>query len=136
MAALDRDADTVLALIEDGTLPWAFNLSTEIYFRRNVRILAQCIADFQKGKPASNLDFPAVMKLIFPMVSSQPGVVAKLKACVIAQRLNVDPSHVDNLRNCGWLKLIPGSKPHRGRGGSPEIEFASVAAFLKKRRIT
>jgi hypothetical protein len=58
MAALDRDADTVLALIEDGTLPWAFNLSTEIYFRRNVRILAQCIADFQKGKPASNLDFP------------------------------------------------------------------------------
>lgn len=136
-AALDCHADAIRGLIEDGKLLWAFNISTEIHTYQEVRILAHCLRDFQTGQLAASraLDFAAVLTLIFPMLPApQFGVIPKLTADTLARRFNCRTDHVFHLVNVGGLRLI-GSKARRGPGGSPFIEFASVANFLRKRRI-
>jgi len=136
-AVLDRDKKSVLMLVEQGDLPWAWNLATETFTKQTVRILAQCIADFQQGqRRTATLTFDDVFRSIFPTGQAvRAGVVAKLKLCTIARRLCVGADHVTHLVDAGWLNPVAGSAPRRGPGGSQEIEQASLMAFMRKRRI-
>ena len=137
-AVLDRDKKSVLMLVEQGDLPWAWNLAAETFTKQTVRILAQCIADFQQGHAhrTASMTPEEVFREIFPTGQAvRAGVVAKLKLCTIARRLCVGADHVTHLVDAGWLNPVAGSAPRRGPGGSQEIEQASLMAFMRKRRI-
>jgi len=140
-AALALDTRGVMALIERGSIDWAFNFATEIYSRAEIRILSRSLQDYQAGTsatlPNAGDEFTAVLQTIFPMLPpARPGVVSKLRANLVATQLGICDDHAHALIAARWLRLVPGSVCRRGPGGSPEIEFASIAAFLKQRRMT
>jgi len=138
-AALDLDAEQVMALIYDGRLQWAFNLAGADARRCEVRILSRSLEACQQRRAApvaNDGEFAAVIKIIFPMVRPRPGVADALRARTIYHRLNIKHAHLYELVAAGLLKLLPGSHPRRGPTGSPQIEFASVIEFLRERRIT
>jgi hypothetical protein len=135
-AALDRDRDAIIGLIDDGTLR-AFNIGTEIFTRSTVRIVASDIQRAQRGEPKPTEDFAATIAAIFPSAPTpRAGVVGTLKVALVARRLNVRSEHIYNLVEQGWLKLAPGHKPRTGPAGSPPLVFDSLVKFLHQRRIT
>lgn len=139
VAALDRTAEEVLALVDEGRIAFAFNFASQGCQRRAVRILAQSIADFQAGKIASAASdeeqFSQAVRLIFPAVSTKSGGLQSVRAATVHRRLSLDHDHVANLCRCGAMRLVKGAKFRSGPNGSPEVEFSSVVEFLKRRRI-
>lgn len=138
-AVLDRDARRVMELIECGQLRWAFNLATEINTAKTIRILVHSLRDFQAGQLSKTpeMDFAAVIKIVFPMVPPPRfGVVRKIVENTLGRRLNVKSDLIKGLVAAGHLRLIPGSKTHRGPGGSPSLAFDSVVEFLEARRFS
>jgi hypothetical protein len=137
-AALKKDRSRVMALIDEGSLAWAFNLALSPDGRCEPRILSVCLADCQQGQPtrwpAGVDEFAAVLKLVFPMVTAV-GEVAHLRAATVRRQLAVSAFHFLNLCDTGWIKLVKGTRRCGGPDGSPLVEFQSVADFLKRRRI-
>lgn len=132
-AALDRHPPAVQRLVEDGSLPWAFDLAVVQRRRMEVRILSQCLRDFQLRQVAASraLEFDAVLQIIFPLLPPS----GTIKADTIARRFNCRTDHIAHLVKSGRLRLA-GAPARSGPGGSPAIEAASVIKFLRQRRIT
>jgi len=136
---LGISVERVDELIDTGALRWAFNIACKSSRRRLVRVFTESLVDHQ-AKAATRRaetedEFPHVMSAVFPTVVCKPGIVAKAQAHYIAQQLSVTSDHVFHLIGEGALRLIFGTKCRRGPGGSPEVAFASVTAFLQERRI-
>ncbi len=137
MAALDRDGLAIVGMIEDGSLPWAFNVGMDDH-RREIRVLAHCVSDFQNGRLSQSraLDFSGVLALIFPMLPLvRPGVVASIKASAVARRFNLKTETAIKLMDAGCFREVSNSVRRCGPGGSPTVELSSVVEFLKQRRI-
>lgn len=135
---LDCPLDEVRAMIDDGRLAFAFDVSGKGSTQRDIRVLTASLVEFLSGtKPAlkTEEDFQRVIKLIFPAVSQTRGV-ATVRATSIIRRFSVSSTHVGNLIDDGLLRPIKGSVRRTGPLGSPDIEFASVVEFLRKRRLT
>jgi hypothetical protein len=130
-AAMGTDEDGVLQAIEDGKIPWAFNVALPRTNRRCLRILSKSLSEFLSGKeilPTGDRDFPVIFGLIFPLP------IPTVKATVVRQRLLCSQFHVANLIRAGCF-AVSKSCVRRGPGSSAEIERASVSKFLLSRRI-
>ena len=132
MWRLDRSENEVLALIEEGSLLWAFDIREPKAVRTAPRVLSQSVKEFLSGHCSSADDevteWQNVAKMIFP---NQPTIVT----CELARLLNCGRQHAMNLLYARQFKVAPGSHIRRGPGGSPWIEIASVKEWLRKRRM-
>lgn len=138
-AALRMTTNEVMALIDARRLRYCFNVAVEIIYRREVRILANSLAHYQRGartRFGDGDELQAVIRMIFPMAPAPRfGVVSTLRATTIARQLSLKTDTVLALLDAGWLRSPTNSERHPGPTGSPAIEFSSVVEFLKKRRI-
>lgn len=108
----------ISAQIEDGRIPWAFDLSVS-QNRKFIRI-PLCAVD-----PATRADMADIMDALM-------GSAAWITATDLADQLNVDNGHVHNLILAGLLEASTG---HRGPGGSPRVTRQSLRALLENRRV-
>ena len=132
-AALNKTTKQVSLMVAHRELGPAWDLS--LGNRMEVRILAHEVERFQNGEKSQLLNAPSLVGFIFPDAPIvRLGVIAKMRAAVIAHRFSVTPAHVLNLVNAGELELAPGAQCRRGPTGSPEIRFTSVNAFLQRAR--
>jgi len=130
---LNQTRKQTLAMIAARELSWCFDLALES--RSEIRVLAQELARIQ-GHASRVPDFTTAVKLIFPDApQARLAVIAKLPLSVVARRLAVSSDHALGLMREGWLEAVSNTRCRRGPGGSPEVTFASVVDFLKRRRI-
>lgn len=118
-----RDCDTaeVLEMIEEGTLPYAFNIASKSS-RRELRIFSGSLAPEQ-----SVPELPQVMAAIVP-------ASAEITTPQISRAFNCDYDHVLALILAGHLQRVPGTKWRRGPGGAARVLRTSAIRFLEQRR--
>lgn len=131
MWRLDLDEDEILLLIEDGTLPWCFDIATSPD-KRCIRVLSESVEDLvnrQKRQPlAPEAEWERVSSLVLP--KTETAVLGD-----IARALNCCRALVMAFIRAKHFGLAPGSLIRRGPGGSPHIQVASVKSWLEKRRV-
>jgi hypothetical protein len=127
VSVLDRNEDKLLTLIENGDLLWAFDLALvpERAHSHELRILPQCVEDFQHGRKSA-LEWDEVARLVVP--HDEP-VISSLQ---IQRSCNVCSAHVTALARRKQLEVV--SKGRTGPCGSAWFTTASFLAFLQRRR--
>lgn len=129
---LDRNQESVLQLIEEGELLFAFNIAAAETRHRIPRILWESIDDFLAGRKrefsSEGEAWAHVAPLIFPEKE-------QITTRDVMRALNCSRQHAIDLIREKTFVLAPGSHCRRGPGGSPKIETASLAAWLKSRRM-
>jgi hypothetical protein len=130
---LDCNEQKVRTLIEEGRLLWAFAVGLDpLATIHSVRVLTKSVEDYLAGNTTPSGDeeaeWESVRHLIFPDKTTV--VTAELERV-----LNCGKQHVHNLINAGQFRLAPGSRCRPGPGGSHRIVTASVAEWLRQRRL-
>ena len=126
VSLVDRNEAQVLAMIEEGSLLWAFDvaLDPKSGHCRELRVLPAAVAAYLRGE-ACSFDWPDVFSLL---VTDSPTVLAR----EVSHVLNVSSTHVYNL--IGRKALVSCSRQKTGPFGSARIPTDSFAQFLKNRR--
>jgi hypothetical protein len=124
---LARNEDEILAMIEDGSLLYAFDLSLEpkLAKQRALRVLPHCVDDFIAGR-SCEFEWPAVARLLVP--HDHP----ILTGLEVQHVCNVSCAHVTALIRRKFLTAVKNGRP--GPGGSPRITTESFLRFLQDRR--
>lgn len=138
--ALEEDENTIDDLIRDGWIGWAWDIKTRAATRREVRVLARCVADvkphlvhYTGWNPAPE-ELPGyslgqVVGMLFG--KERPFVTGK----EFYRAFNCDSGHMINLVLEKSLARLPQTDWRRGPGGSPVIGWASLVRFIEERRI-
>src|ERR1035437_3554354 len=76
MSLVERNEDQVLALIEDGSLAWAFDVALDPKrgHSKELRILPRCVADYLRGQTCS-LEWAEVLRMLLP--HDEPVILSK-----------------------------------------------------------
>jgi hypothetical protein len=132
--SLDVPRRSVLAMIESGALPWAWNISAG-RSHKDFRILAHCVVEQQSGPVAGvgktrDLELPEVLNLLLPQIRpTLRGVdLQRLFAC--------SADAVRDLHRAGELVMVAERRPAQGTNSSPRFTRESIAHFLERRRVT
>ncbi|HLH53449.1 MAG TPA: hypothetical protein VKY92_07525 [Verrucomicrobiae bacterium] len=125
--------EDVIALIEDGSLAWAWNIGLSPR-NREVRVLAESVNAFLAGEPgpfasSDEDEFNRVLPLIFPEDGPE------ITAAKIARSFNTGTDHIISLGRAGEIRFVKGTPHGPGPLGSPRFEFASVVNFIRDRRL-
>lgn len=129
---LNLTNEQAFELIEDGSLLWAFDLSSKQGERRKlIRVYAGSVADYLERRPSTG-KLPAVREIIDQVF---PDHGSTITAADISRQWGTDPDHVLNVWRAGHLRLFKGSKCRLGRNGSPLVDFGSVADFMAERQV-
>lgn len=125
---LNVDWNKARALIEDGSLLWAWDIGRNPQ-RPLIRIFARSLADYVERRPApkSIPTLESILEEIFP--AHGPAITANY----ISRRCGVDPEHPANLIRAGKLRLARGTTFKLGRNSSPMVDFNSIAQFFDER---
>jgi hypothetical protein len=122
---IDCDEDTVLRLVEEGRIAWAFDVALDPMGKtKELRMLPAAVAAFMKGQTCS-LTPPQVLSLVLP--HDGPEMATK----DIARTLNVGNTHVFSLVKRG--ELSPIGRWRRGPGGSARFSIQTLVSFLERR---
>lgn len=127
--------EKLMALVEDGSIRWAFDIGLRAGRRREVRMLGDSINEYLSGDPGpldlqEDEEFQAVLKCIFP---SEPGPV--IRSVELERALNASQTHIKALVVSGEIAFVKGSEPRPGPYGSAIIQFSTVVDLLKRRRL-
>jgi len=132
-----HDEDDILALIEEGAIPWCWNIALNPRnMARELRILPDCINHYQATAGAR--DFTKT----FPNLATLEHVLAHLlhgddkpflRSTTIRFLLNCGGQHIINLIDAGILIEMPGTSYKRGPTGAAAIRRASFLRFLQTR---
>jgi hypothetical protein len=127
-ALTDKSKNQVLELIEEGSLPWCWDvaLNRKDGHKRELRILPACVADYLRGR-VCGLEWAEVRRLLLP--DGEPMLVAT----DISRLLNVSGTHTSHLIKRKLLTAC--SAWRRGPGGSARVTADSFIGFLKARRV-
>lgn len=122
---LRRREDAVLYLLEDGQLPFAFNIAMPSARKLDLRVWRGCLP---LGR-AAGMELDEVLEDILP-----PAAFPNVKIITVAERFVCGTDHICHLIEAGLLEEVEteGRKVTNAR----RIARASVAEFLKRRRIT
>lgn len=131
---LDIKRTQLNALIENGELAFAWNLGTGTA-RKEIRILALCVVERIAGPiPAigatRNLKLPEVLALVFPQQRET------MRAVELQRLFHLGEDTLRDLHAAGEIKRVKEKLPSQGPNASPRFTTASLAALLKRRRIT
>jgi hypothetical protein len=148
MWRLDLDEPEVITLIDSGELLWAFDVRTPRAERPSVRVLTQSVEKYLAGFGGGKLPVSGNLNLLGENFAAGDEEAEWLEVaaqilpdkqaivtCEIARALNCGRQMAHDLVNANQFRLMPGSVIRRGPGGSPKIETASVAEWLRKRRM-
>lgn len=131
---LDLSRANLIAQIESGNLPWAWDLSTR-GGRREIRILAYCVIEKVTGiipeiGATKDLKLPEVIALILPSVRQS------LRGAELQRLFHVSSDNVRDLNAAGKIRRLPENLPARGVNASHRYTRQSLARLLKETRIT
>lgn len=131
-AALQKDQDEILDLIEDRTIAWAWDIGTGIA-RAEIRIFAKCIRGCQTTNGKCGLAGEDENKIIGQILAREnnPWIYGKR----LRHLLNCSSELIIDLIEGGDLSILPGTAWHRGRKGTPCVTRPSVITFLQARRM-
>jgi hypothetical protein len=126
MSLIDRTKDQVFALIDEGKLRWAWDISLERERtrRRLLRVLPVCVDEFLDGRECQ-LEFEDVAALLLPQ-SDRP-----LLAVDVYRALNVSETFLYMFIRRKELEAVSGWG--QGRCGSAQVSRESVVRFLRRR---
>jgi hypothetical protein len=127
---LNKSRDEVDSMIEDGSLPFAFDLSTNQGARKDPRIFTLCVAENTGWKnpvgQTKNFKLPEVIGMILPKRDVRSTELKKIFAC--------GGDHVYQLaKNNFTVTRQPTAKD--GPDSYTVFQRASVEKFLEKRRM-
>ena len=130
---LDISPFQLLALIESGALPWAWNLAAG-RSRKEIRVLAHSVVERAIGTAGNigatrNLKLPEVIGLILPKLRPS------LKGTELQRLFHIGPDLVRYLSEAKVLSLIPENRPAKGINSSPRFTRVSVVKLLETRRL-
>ncbi len=125
----DLSRDLVMAKIENGEFPWAFNIATSAR-RSEPRVLGYCVMEKTAGPfegigATRNLELPEVINFILPQRDVRSTELQRLLSC--------DQGHVYHLAPNFTVTKKPAAKT--GPHSFTVFSRASVARFLQKRRM-
>jgi len=126
-AALDKSEDQILALVEDGSLRFAWNFSSRNSRRRLVRIFALSLADLANATNHQPMELADAIKYLLP--GSEPA----LHASRLASSWSIGGTHLADLILERSLEKV---RPGRHATDSPLISRASAVKFLTLRRLS
>lgn len=122
-----HDEDQVLALIEDGSLSWAWDIRSPGSERREVRIFWRCLIAWRLQQQAWLGTEDSIYAEVIPTHWQ------RVRATSIYRRWRCSQELVANLIAARCFTALTDSR--RGADGSPEVTRESVIAFLKSRRL-
>lgn len=130
-AFLDSTPERVMRLIEEGIIPWAFNIGVARTHAREVRVLAKCVADVLNGNAPGETsdDWAPVADEIIPATRES------LTTAELAQAWSCDVRHLYQLIQRKELAVLNAGKIRKGPGGSAVIARKAALDFLKQRRV-
>ena len=120
---VDKNAEQVLQLLEEGALSWAWDVSLARK-RREIRVLPAAVADYLKGHTCE-LKWADVLDLMVPDAPTVP-------ASDITRMLNVSSDHTYHLIDRKQIVACPTRR--RGPGGSARVPAKNLIQFLEQRR--
>lgn len=129
--ALNETAAGVLDMIEEGRIEWAWDIASRSSARREIRILAVCIADVQGDRPATvdgERTAADVMRILFG--DERPVIFG----AQLYRKMLCKHDHLTTLIREGSLRVV-GEPARKGRGGSPALDWGSVKRFIEERRV-
>jgi len=125
---LGANEDEVLALIEQGSLFWAFDIAAPGATKREIRVWHQSVDDYEE-KTCAMRSLDEVIRDILPK-HRKPA----LRATELMRALNCSQLHIYNLIAAKQFDLVdPNWRP--GPGGSAQLTRTSAASFLKRRKV-
>lgn len=126
-----HDEDDVLALIEDGSLEWAWNIALHVGdgIKKEPRILKSCVERY-----GSINHQPSTINPLSEFFNGDDKPF--LFGTTLRLLFNCSSTHVIALIEAKELRVQPGSSWDRGPGNSPLVTRSSVEAFMKRRRMT
>ena len=127
VSLIDRNEDAVLALIEQGQIAWAWDVSLDGKRARSkeLRVLPAAVANYMTGRPCT-LEWADVLGMLIPADART------LATPEVSRLLNASHTHVFAL---GGRKLLRHCSSWRtGPGGAARFSTESVVNFLRNRR--
>ena len=127
MSILDMAEREVLDLIDDGRLPWAWDVALQpaLAHKKALRVLPECVTDFAAGRKC-DLEWRDVVNLLLP------GDTELVLATQIERAMNVTETQISRLLRHDLLEAARAGR--RGHGGSAAIYRNSFIRFLHRRR--
>lgn len=119
----NRDEDAILYLIEDGQLPYAFDLAAPGARRMELRVWRGCLPQFRR----EGQTLAEALADILP-----PANFITIKSRTLAERWVCSRSHVHALLDA--RELIEVAAPDRRSTHSRNLTRASAEDFLRRRR--
>jgi hypothetical protein len=130
--ALGEDEDSILDLISERFLPWAFDLRGASAKRSEVRIYGPSVEEFQmlrEGNPATP-QTESLDQVIERIIGHSKPV---MPATELVRRWVVTSIHIHRLIAAGLLKTVPGTGDAVNK--TPSVTRESAIAFLKERQM-
>ena len=127
MSLIDKNEDQVLALIDEGKLAWAFDVSLlgpERGRTKELRVLPAALVDYMHGRPCE-LTWASVCRLLIP----DGPIVTSLE---IYRMLNISGTQLYNLVRA--KQIAPCSTWRRGPKGKAQFSVVGFKEFLRARR--
>lgn len=125
MAALDRDQEGVMSLIDRRLLPWGFDLRCKGQ-KVFLAVWTQGLKDYLSPRTQKARSWEEAAASIIPM---QPTVGS------LARAWTIDRGHLCHLAEDGEIKIDPRFKVQTGRGHSTRLLRDSVVEFLRRRKL-
>ena len=126
-AALGRDEDFVMRLIESGGLKFAFNIAAPKTRRAEVRVLSLSLLDHINGTSSQPSKLDDAIRY-----ATVADVFREVQSRTLSRNWSVSSSHITKLISAGCLALA--QSPAHSRAGRL-VTLQSARAFLAERRI-
>lgn len=133
MVIADRNEDYILALVDEGILPFAWDLAGKDSKRRELRLLMTDFKEWVKNptawlaRGADTRNHEEVIASLFP--HSRP----ELRGTELQRMFSCGHSHIINLIKDGLLTAT--TEILTGPNGSPKITRLSIVQLLIARRV-
>jgi hypothetical protein len=133
-SVLDIRRPQLIALVENGELPWVWNFGLG---SRNaeLRILTASVVERAMGSPipavgdTKNLKLPEVVNLILPQVRQN------VRGIELQRLFHVTPNFVRGLNREGEISCISEEWAATGPNASPRFTRDSLVKLLERRRV-
>jgi hypothetical protein len=135
MVLLDRDEDELLAAIEDGSLPWAWDIRGAGAERREIRVWRESVLEWV-GRDGNRGSEIANLKL--EIGNDMPGDILPhrdLRTTELQRLFCCSQKHAQGLIEAGLLVPVRARPVESGPNAFTLVARPSVTRFLRERRV-
>jgi hypothetical protein len=131
-----HDEDDIIALIDEGFIPWAWNIALKPgRMARELRLLPECVEHYRRTYGSRGVAIDAHLTSIDRVIAHLLKFHDKpfILSTDIRLILNCGSTHVTNLVDAKVLKQLPGTDYRRGPNGAACVTRESLEQFLTAR---